>query len=79
MTAFRALLDSRDDIWTKATCPDRREEPADPPWDRFVAAVRALVDIVPRIAVTAELQRKLLVTHPTTRYWPEARRRPPSG
>lgn len=102
MTAFRALLDSRDDIWTKVTCPDRLEEPAGPPWDRFVDAVRplvedypdrvlwgtdwphpnmqhavpddgALVDIIPRIATTAALQQKLLVTNPMTLYWPEER------
>lgn len=100
MTAFRALLDSRDDIWTKVTCPDRLEEPTGPPWDRFVAAVRplvekypdrvlwgtdwphpnmqnavpddgALVDVIPRIAVTAELQQKLLVTNPMRLYWPD--------
>lgn len=99
MRAFRALLDSRDDIWTKVTCPDRLEEPHGPPWDAFVRAVRplvedypdrvlwgtdwphpnmqnaiaddgALVDIIPRIAVTAELQRKLLVTNPMRLYWP---------
>ncbi|WP_340267736.1 amidohydrolase family protein [Sphingobium mellinum] len=100
MKAFRALLDSRDEIWTKVTCPDRLEEPNGPPWDMFVDAVRplvedypdrvlwgtdwphpnmqnavpddgALVDIIPRIAVTAELQQKLLVTNPMKLYWPE--------
>lgn len=100
MKAFRALLDSRDDMWTKVTCPDRLEEPHGPPWDAFVAAVRplveaypdrilwgtdwphpnmqnaipddgALVDVIPRIAPTPELQRKLLVTNPMRLYWPE--------
>ena len=100
MKAFRALLDSRDDIWTKVTCPDRLEEPKGPPWDDFVRAVAplvadyqdrvlwgtdwphpnmqnaipddgALVDVIPRIAPTAELQRKLLVTNPMRLYWPE--------
>ncbi len=100
MRAFRALLDSRDDIWTKVTCPDRLEEPAGPPWDRFVAAVRplvedyadrvlwgtdwphpnmqdavpddgALVDVIPRIAVSPELRHKLLVANPMRLYWPE--------
>jgi 2-pyrone-4,6-dicarboxylate lactonase len=30
-----------------------------------------LVDVLPRIAVTAELQRKLLIDNPTQLYWPE--------
>ncbi|QJU58042.1 amidohydrolase family protein [Sphingomonas sp. AP4-R1] len=97
MTAFRALLDSRDDIWVKVTCPDRLD-PAGEPYDDFVAAVRplvetypdrilwgtdwphpnmetripddgGLVDIIPRIAVTDELQRKLLVDNPMRLYW----------
>lgn len=42
MRAFRALLDSRDDIWFKATCPDRLD-PSGEPWDAFVAAVAPLV------------------------------------
>jgi 2-pyrone-4,6-dicarboxylate lactonase len=97
MTAFRALMDSRDDIWVKVTCPDRLD-PAGEPYDDFVAAVRplveaypdrilwgtdwphpnmetripddgALVDVIPRIAVTEELQRKLLVDNPMRLYW----------
>jgi 2-pyrone-4,6-dicarboxylate lactonase len=97
MTAFRALLDSRSDIWVKVTCPDRLD-PAGAPYDAFVAAVRplveaypdrilwgtdwphpnmetripddgALVDVIPRIAVTEELQRKLLVDNPMRLYW----------
>jgi len=100
MKAFRALLDSREDIWTKVTCPDRLEEPKGPPWDDFARAVAplvadysdrvlwgtdwphpnmqkaipddgALVDMIPRIAPTAELQQKLLVTNPMRLYWPE--------
>ena len=43
MTAFRALLDSRDDIWFKATCPDRLS-PQGEPYDDFVAAVAPLVE-----------------------------------
>jgi 2-pyrone-4,6-dicarboxylate lactonase len=31
----------------------------------------ALVDIIPRIAISAELQRKLLVDNPMRLYWPE--------
>jgi 2-pyrone-4,6-dicarboxylate lactonase len=99
MTAFRALLDSRADIWVKVTCPDRLSAQGEP-YDDFVAAVRPLVetypdrvlwgtdwphpnmehrtpddgqlvDVIPRIAVTAELQRKLLVDNPMRLYWPE--------
>jgi 2-pyrone-4,6-dicarboxylate lactonase len=97
MTAFRALLDSREDIWVKTTCPDRLD-PAGEPYDDFVASVRplvedypdrvlwgtdwphpnmetripddgGLVDVIPRIAPTAELQRKLLVDNPMRLYW----------
>jgi 2-pyrone-4,6-dicarboxylate lactonase len=99
MTAFRALLDSREDIWFKATCPDRLS-PQGEPYDDFVAAVRplvedyqdrvlwgtdwphpnmehripddgGLVDVIPRIAVSEDLQRKLLVSNPMRLYWPE--------
>ena len=98
MTAFRALLDSREDIWFKATCPDRLS-PQGEPYDDFVAAVRplvedypdrvlwgtdwphpnmehripddgGLVDVIPRIAVTDDLRRKLLVDNPMRLYWP---------
>ena len=30
-----------------------------------------LVDMIPRIAPTAELQEKLLITNPMRLYWPE--------
>ena len=43
MKAFRALLDSRDDIWFKPTCPDRLD-PAGDPWDAFAEAVAPLVE-----------------------------------
>jgi 2-pyrone-4,6-dicarboxylate lactonase len=46
MKAFRALLDSRPDIWTKVTCPDRLD-PAGPPYADFVRAVRPLVEDYP--------------------------------
>lgn len=102
MRAFRRLLDSRDDIWFKATCPDRldaiKEGGAGAPWDAFAAAVAPLVadypdrclwgtdwphpnmdteipddghlvDMIPRIAPTAELQHKLLVANPMRLYW----------
>ncbi|NRD89338.1 2-pyrone-4,6-dicarboxylate hydrolase, partial [Sphingopyxis sp. BSNA05] len=99
MKAFRTLLDSRPDIWFKATCPDRLDASGDP-WYDFATAVRPLVedyqdrviwgtdwphpnmqsnipddghlvDMIPRIAVTEELQRKLLVANPMRLYWPE--------
>jgi 2-pyrone-4,6-dicarboxylate lactonase len=97
MTAFRRLLDSRDDIWTKVTCADRLDA-AGPPYADFVAAVRPLVeaypdrvlwgtdwphpnmekvlpddghlvDTIPQIAPTAELQHKLLVANPMRLHW----------
>jgi 2-pyrone-4,6-dicarboxylate lactonase len=97
MRAFRSLLDSREDIWFKATCPDRLD-PSGDPWDDFAAAVRPLVedypdrvlwgtdwphpnmqdaipddghlvDMIPRIAPTPELQRKLLIDNPMRLYW----------
>jgi 2-pyrone-4,6-dicarboxylate lactonase len=99
MRAFRALLDSRGDIWAKVTCPDRLDS-AGPPYEDFVCAVRplvedypdrilwgtdwphpnmqgsipddgALVDVIPRIAPTPHLQRRLLVDNPMRLYWPE--------
>ena len=102
MRAFRALLDSRDDIWFKPTCPDRldaiKEGGGGDPWNAFAEAVRPLVadypdrciwgtdwphpnmqaevpddghlvDMIPRIAPTAELQRKLLIDNPNALYW----------
>ncbi|WP_226634770.1 amidohydrolase family protein [Novosphingobium profundi] len=104
MKAFRAFLDSREDIWFKATCPERldalKEGGMGDPWDNFAAAVAPLVadypdrviwgtdwphpnmqdeiaddghivDMIPRIAPTTELQRKLLITNPMRLYWPE--------
>lgn len=102
MRAFRALLNSRHDIWFKATCPDRldaiKEGGAGDPWDAFATAVAPLVaaypdrclwgtdwphpnmeteipddghlvDMIPRIAPTEALQRKLLVDNPMKLYW----------
>ena len=43
MRAFRSFLDSRDDIWTKVTCPDRLD-PAGPPYADFIRSVRPLVE-----------------------------------
>lgn len=99
MKAFRRLLDSRPDIWFKATCPDRLDAKG-PPWDDFARSVAPLVadyqdrvlwgtdwphpnmekaipddgllvDMIPRIALTDTLQRKLLVDNPMRLYWPE--------
>ncbi len=99
MRALRSLLDSRSDIYFKATCPDRLDGDG-PPWDDFAHAVAplvaeypdrvlwgtdwphpnmqaaipddgALVDMIPRIAPTADLQHKMLVANPMRLYWPE--------
>ncbi|MEY3906161.1 MAG: hypothetical protein RIR59_984 [Pseudomonadota bacterium] len=104
MRAFRRFLESRDDIWFKATCPDRldaiKEGGQGDPWDAFAAAVAPLVadypdralwgtdwphpnmdteipddghlvDMIPRIAPSADLQTKLLIDNPMRLYWPE--------
>jgi 2-pyrone-4,6-dicarboxylate lactonase len=47
MRAFCALLNSRDDIWFKATCPDRLDPTGDP-WDMFANFVAPLVADYPR-------------------------------
>lgn len=46
MQALRGLLDSREDIWFKATCPDRLDS-SGPPWDAFANAVEPLVTDYP--------------------------------
>lgn len=104
MRAFRRFLESRDDIWFKATCPDRldaiKEGGQGDPWNAFAAAVAPLVadypdralwgtdwphpnmdteipddghlvDMIPRIAPSADLQKKLLIDNPMRLYWPE--------
>jgi 2-pyrone-4,6-dicarboxylate lactonase len=104
MRAFRALLDGRKDIWFKATCPDRLDEPRNgiggDPWNAFSTAVAPLVadykdrviwgtdwphpnmesnipddghltDMIPRIAPTTGLQKKMLIDNPLRLYWPE--------
>ena len=47
MKAFRALLSSRDDIWFKATCPDRLDNAIEggggDPWNDFARSVAPLV------------------------------------
>ncbi len=96
---FRSFVQCREDIWFKATCPDRLDPTGDP-WDQFAKAVAPLVaefpdrvlwgtdwphpnmqdnipddghlvDMIPRIAPSEELQHKLLVTNPMRLYWPE--------
>ncbi|MEY2942735.1 MAG: hypothetical protein RLY97_749 [Pseudomonadota bacterium] len=99
MRAFRALLDSRPDIYFKATCPDRLDS-SSATWNHFATAVAPLVadypsrvlwgtdwphpnmqdaipddgylvDMIPRIAPTAQLQHQMLITNPMQLYWPE--------
>ena len=104
LRALRNLLDSREDIHIKPTCPDRLDAikagGGGDPWDAFARAVAPLVadypdrclwgtdwphpnmadeipddghivDMIPRIAPTAELRQKLLVANPMRLYWPE--------
>ncbi|MEH6700489.1 amidohydrolase family protein [Parasphingorhabdus sp.] len=97
MRAFRSLLESRPDIWFKATCPDRLDA-GGYPWADFVTSVSPLiadypdrclwgtdwphpnmqddipddghlVDIIPQIARSPALQKKLLVENPLRLYW----------
>lgn len=97
MHAFRRLLDSRSDIWFKATCADRLDN-GGYPWSDFVRSVAPLVadysdrclwgtdwphpnmqdsvpddgylvDIIPQIAPSSVLQKKLLVENPLRLYW----------
>jgi len=46
MRAFRQLLESREDIWFKPTCPDRLDCTGEP-WDAFAKAVAPLVGDYP--------------------------------
>ena len=97
ITAFRRLLDTHKNIWTKVSGAERLS-PMGSPFDDFVEVIRpvveaypdrvlwgtdwphpnmehripddgSLVDVIPRIAPTAELQRKLLVDNPERLYW----------
>lgn len=99
ITAFKRLLDTHSDIWTKVSGAERLSIQG-PPFDDFVEVIRPvverypdrvlwgtdwphpnmehripddgqLVDVLPRIAPTAELQRKLLIDNPMRLYWPE--------
>ena len=95
---FIKLMQSRDDIWCKVTCPERLSVQGPPGFDDVVPFARRivetfpervlwgtdwphpnlkgympddgdLVDFIPRIAPSAELQRKLLVDNPLRLYW----------
>jgi len=97
ITAFKALLESHPNIWTKVSGAERLSI-SGPPFDDFVAVVLpiverypdrvlwgtdwphpnmehripddgTLVDVIPRLAVTEELQRKLLIDNPMRLYW----------
>jgi 2-pyrone-4,6-dicarboxylate lactonase len=97
ITAFKQLLDSHPNIWTKVSGAERLS-PMGAPFDDFVEVVRpiverfpdrvlwgtdwphpnmehrvpddgSLVDVIPRIAPTPELQHKLLVANPDRLYW----------
>ena len=50
MQALRRLLDSRPDIWFKASCPDRLDPNGDP-WDMFAESVAPLVADYPKRAL----------------------------
>ncbi len=100
ITAFKQLLDTHPNIWTKVSGAERLSLQG-PPFDDFVAVIRPvverypdrvlwgtdwphpnmehripddgqLVDVLPRIAPTPELQRKLLVDNPMRLYWADA-------
>jgi 2-pyrone-4,6-dicarboxylate lactonase len=55
MKAFRSLLESRNDIWFKATCPDRLDNVIEggggDPWDDFARSVEPLVADYPSRAL----------------------------
>ena len=97
--AFKQLLGSHPNIWTKVSGAERLSVQG-PPFDDFVSVIRPvverypdrvlwgtdwphpnmehripddgqLVDVLPRLAPTKELQRKLLVDNPMRLYWPE--------
>jgi 2-pyrone-4,6-dicarboxylate lactonase len=99
ITAFKHLLDTHPNIWTKVSGAERLSVQG-PPFDDFVGVIRPvverypdrvlwgtdwphpnmehripddgqLVEVLPRIAPTPELQRKLLVDNPMRLYWPE--------
>jgi 2-pyrone-4,6-dicarboxylate lactonase len=60
---FEKFMREHSNVWSKVTCPERLS----------VTGPKAglLVDFIPHIAPTAELQKKLLVDNPNRLYWPE--------
>lgn len=97
ITAFRNLLESHPNIWTKVSGAERLSVEG-PPYDDFVAVVGPvveaypdrvlwgtdwphpnmqdnipddgkLVEIIPRLAPSETLQRKLLIDNPNRLYW----------
>ena len=99
ITAFKHLLDTHPNIWTKVSGAERLSLDG-PPFADFAEVVRpvverfpdrvlwgtdwphpnmehripddgSLVDVIPLIAPTDELQHKLLITNPMKLYWPE--------
>ncbi|MFM5894559.1 MAG: amidohydrolase family protein [Novosphingobium sp.] len=99
ITAFKHLLDTHHNIWTKVSGAERLSLDG-PPFADFVEVVRpvverfpdrvlwgtdwphpnmehripddgTLVEVIPLIAPTTELQRKLLIDNPMRLYWPE--------
>ena len=75
MRAFRALLDARDDIWFKTTCPDRLDNASKggggDPWNDFAAAVAPLVADYPDRCLWAPTGRTptCRTRSPTTAIW----------
>ena len=97
---FLRFMRENDNVWCKATCPDRLSRSGPPGYDDVVPFARRvveefpdrvlwgtdwphpnmkshmpddgqLVDFIPKIAPTRELQQKLLVDNPMRLYWPE--------
>lgn len=97
---FLRFIRENDNVWCKATCPERLSKSGPPDYEDVVPFARRvveefpdrvlwgtdwphpnmkshmpddgqLVDFIPKIAPTAELQRKLLVDNPIRLYWPE--------
>jgi len=97
---FLRFMRENDNVWCKATCPERLSKSGPPEYDDVVPFARRvveefpdrvlwgtdwphpnmkshmpddgrLVDFIPRIAPSRELQQKLLVGNPMKLYWPE--------
>jgi 2-pyrone-4,6-dicarboxylate lactonase len=95
---FLRFMRSRENVWSKVSCPERLSVSGPPEYSDVVPFARrivetfphrvlwgtdwphpnmkshmpddgALVDVIPRIAVTDELRRRLLVDNPSRLYW----------